>query len=150
MEDDTKIYGAQEPVQTGETAQSSESSVENGEDEMATLSREYPEVLRGGTAVLPPEVTELTSGGMKLLDAYRLYDLRRVKRQVAELQTKYDAELENRANAAAAVGSVRGGQAYEKDYYTSQEWDKLPQNLREKFIKNGKIFEFMKKWSVHS
>ena len=150
MEDDTKIYGAQEPAQIGDTAESSESGKENEEDEMATLSQEYPEVLRGGTAVLPPEVTELTSGGMKLLDAYRLYDLRRVKRQYAELQTKYDAELENRANTAAAVGSVKGGQAYEKDYYTSQEWDKLPQNLREKFIKNGKIFEFMKKWSVHS
>jgi hypothetical protein len=146
MEDDTEISVSPEAAQASQT----EVSTAENNDEMAALSQEYPEILQSGKAVLPPEVTELTSGGMKLLDAYRLYDLKRVKRQYAELQTKYDAELESRANAAASVGSVKGGQAYEKDYYTSQEWDKLPQNLKEKFIKNGKIFEFMKKWSVHS
>ena len=70
-----------------------------------------------------------------------------LRRRYAELQAKYDAETANRANAQAALGSVSGGDAVERDYYTSQEWDRLPEHLRRKFIKNGRIFDFMKKWS---
>jgi hypothetical protein len=140
IENETKTGGR-------DLVQGSGTVAAGGLDEIAQFGVEYPEALQGGAAVLPPEVMKLKAGGMSLVDAYRLYDLRRTKQEYVALKAQYDAELANKANAADAVGSVAGGQAYEKDYYTSQEWDKLPQNLKEKFIKNGRIFEFMKKWS---
>lgn len=74
-------------------------------------------------------------------------ELESLRRRYEELQAKYDAEVANRANTQASLGSVSGGEAVERDYYSSQEWDRLPAHLRRKFIQNGRIFDFMKKWS---
>ena len=77
-------------------------------------------------------------------------EIETLRAEYGRLKEQYDALLANRANAQASTGSVAGGQAYEKDYYTSQEWDRLPQNLQQKFIRSGRIFDFMKKWSGKS
>jgi hypothetical protein len=114
---------------------------------MQQLLAEYPEVLKDGSLSLPDEVAELTKNGMNALEAYRVYDLARTKTQRDEFKTRLEAEVANRSNAQTAMGSLQGGDAVEKDYYSSKEWDRLPEKAREKYIRNGKIYEFMRKWS---
>lgn len=118
---------------------------ETKESEM--IAKEYPEYIKGGAVELPTDVLSLHQSGMSMIDACRLSDLKRTKEQCARLSAKLNALAANRANAALSIGSLSGGENPEKDFYTSQEWDRLPQNQKEKFIKNGKIYEFMKKWS---
>lgn len=111
------------------------------------IGRAYPEFVKNGELSLPQEVMEQKEQGESLTEAVMHYDLKRTKAMYEELKAKYDAESANRTNAQATMGSLAGGEAVEKEYYTSQEWDRLPQKLREKFIKNGKVFDFMKKWA---
>lgn len=117
---------------------------EKQESEM--IAREYPEYIKDGTVQLPPDVLKLHQSGMSRIEACRLYDLKRTKELCERLSAKLEALEANRANASASIGSLSGGDVPEKDFYTSQEWDRLPQKQKEKFIKNGKIYEFMKKW----
>jgi hypothetical protein len=116
-------------------------------EETQKLLAEYPEVLKGGILTFPDEVLTMTKNGMNTLEAFRIYDLARTKTQCDELNARLEAELANKSNAQVAMGSLQGGDAVEKDYYSSKEWDRLPQNAKEKYIKNGKIYEFMRKWS---
>lgn len=115
--------------------------------DMQLLLAEYPEVLKDGNFILPDEVVAMTKNGMNALEAYHVYDLARTKAQRDELNARLEAELANRSNAQVAMGSLQGGDAVEKNYYSSKEWDRLPPNSKEKYIKNGKIYEFMRKWS---
>lgn len=115
--------------------------------ELEALLREYPEALKDGKLELPEEVKTLEKSGRPILEAYRVYDLKRTKAQCAELASLLEAERTNRSNDIAAVGSLSGGDAVEKDFYTSGEWDRLPEKTKEKLIRNGKIYQFMKKWS---
>lgn len=71
-----------------------------------------------------------------------------LKESYQKLTAKYQALLSNIENREASTGSLSGGDAVEKDFYSSVEWDRLPQKQKDKMIKNGKIYEFMKKWSV--
>lgn len=114
--------------------------------ELESLAQEYP-AFAADPGSLPQEVRALRESGLSLLEACRLYDLRQVKGENKALQAQLAAQEANRANAQAAIGSLAGGQACEKDYYTSAEWDRLPKSLRETLIRSGKIFEFMRKWS---
>jgi hypothetical protein len=133
---------------TGKTADSSNSNAANSQfSEMQQLLSEYPEVLKNGSFTLPSEVVDMTKKGMNALEAFRYYDLARTKAQRDELNARLEAELANRSNSNVSMGSLQGGDAVEKDYYSSKEWDRLPQKVKEKYIKNGKIYEFMRKWS---
>jgi hypothetical protein len=117
------------------------------DNEKEVIAKEYPDYVKNGAVELPPEALSLFQSGMGMLDACRAADLKRTKELCTRLSAKLDAQAANRANAAASIGSLSGGEAPQKDYYTSEEWDKLPQKDKEKFIKSGKIYEFMKKWS---
>lgn len=64
------------------------------------------------------------------------------------LLAKYEALKSNIDNRAASIGSLSGSDGVEKDFYSSQEWDRLSRRQKEKLIQNGRIYEFMKKWSV--
>lgn len=121
--------------------------IANDEYKMEVISKEYPEYIKNGIVELPPEVLLLHENGMDMLDACRIADLKRTKELCAKLSAKLDAQAANRANASASIGRLSGGETPEKDYYSSQEWDRLPQKDKEKFIRSGKIYEFMKKWS---
>lgn len=114
---------------------------------MAELLREYPEAAQEGKLSIPDEVAALVQTGMKPLEAYRLYDLKRTRSLCDELRARLSAREENRVNRLSSIGSLAGGDPAEKDFYTSGEWDRLSPKVREKFIRNGKIFDFMKKWS---
>jgi hypothetical protein len=115
--------------------------------EMEMIAEEYPEYIKNGKLELPEDVALLHKGGLDVLNACRFADLKRTKELCEKLSALLEAQKANAANAAASIGSLSGGCTPEKDFYTSQEWDKLPQKSKEKFIKNGKIYEFMKKWS---
>lgn len=115
--------------------------------ESEMVAKEYPQYVKNGAVELPPEALMLRGSGMSVIDACRAADLKQTKELCAKLSARLDALAANRTNASAAIGSLSGGDTAGKDYYTSQEWDRLPQNQKEKFIKNGKIYEFMKKWS---
>jgi hypothetical protein len=142
---DSKVDGAN----NGETSASDckVQSLDSQFRDMQQLLAEYPEVLKDGNFTLPDEVAAMTKNGMNALEAFRVYDLTRTKAQRDELNARLEAELANRSNAQATMGSLQGGDAVEKDYYSSKEWDRLPQKAKEKYIKNGKIYEFMRKWS---
>lgn len=143
--------GTAEP--TGVTGEASENGAARPEAEpharkdMEELAREYPQTVRDGKLALPEKAEELVKSGMEPLEAMRLCELEQLRSDYGELRQKYDAELENKRNAAASTGSVSGGRAAEKDYYSSEEWDGLSEKTKEKFIKSGKVFDFMKKWS---
>jgi len=145
MEENTLITN--EPEQPQEQEATEKISTIEQPDETAQLANEYPDAAKDGEQNLPQEVMELREKGMSLLSAYRLYDLRQTKTKLAQAEAKFEAEVANRAAEAAATGSLAGGEAHVKDYYTSEEWDKLPHSIKERFIKSGRIFEFMKKWS---
>lgn len=72
--------------------------------------------------------------------------LREARETIASLKAQLAAERANKAGAAASTGSLSGGAGGEKNHYTAQEWDRLPAALRQKFIRSGKVFDFMKKW----
>lgn len=124
-----------------------EQNVACDEKEMEAILREYPEFVEDGTFKLPDDVLALQRGGMSIIEACRAADLKRTKTLCAKLSARLDAICANTENRAASIGSLSGGKAVEKDFFTSQEWDRLPRREKEKFIKNGKIYEFMKKWS---
>lgn len=111
------------------------------------LLREYPEAMREGRLSIPDEVRQLEARGMRPLEAYRLYDLKRTRAQNDELRARLEASEANRRNERTSIGSLAGGDAPEKDFVTSKEWDALPEAARQKFIRSGRIFDFMRKWS---
>lgn len=115
--------------------------------EMEAIEREYPEYVKNGALELPEDAAALVKSGVSPIEACRAADLKRTKELCAKLAARLDAILANSENKAASIGSLSGGAAPEKDFFTPQEWDRLPRREKEKFIKNGKIYEFMKKWS---
>ncbi|HEX2938357.1 MAG TPA: hypothetical protein VHO66_05495 [Ruminiclostridium sp.] len=117
------------------------------QNEKEGIASEYPEYVKDGKIELPDDVLSLKANGMNTLDACRTADLKRTKELCAKLSDELKAMTANRENIAASIGSLIGGQAPEKEYFTSQEWDRLPRRDKEKFIRSGKIYEFMKKWS---
>lgn len=118
------------------------------EQVLSRIKEEYPEFFESGKPEFPEEIEHLRENGMSVAEAVRAFDLKKTKERCAQLEKRLEIETENRENAAASTGSVAGGNAAEKDFYSSQEWDRLPPQSKEKLIRNGKIFEFMKKWSV--
>lgn len=116
-------------------------------EETEVIKKEYPEYFKDGGFSLPQDVMELHDNGLGMLEACRAADLRRSKELNEKLSAKLLAQDANHTNAQVSIGSLAGGQAPERDYYTSQEWDRLPKNIKDKMIRNGKIYEFMKKWS---
>lgn len=120
-----------------------ENNVPDAENEV--LHKEYPRYFEKG--VLPEEVSRMMDGGMKPLEACRLYDLHKTKAQCEELRARLAAQQANRENSDASLGALAGGDAAQKDFYTSREWDTLAPRQKEALIRSGKIYEFMKKWS---
>lgn len=113
----------------------------------ARLAAEYPEAAEKGQAGLPEDIAQMCdTEGLSLREAYRLADLRRTKARCGELAERCRAAEENRRNARNSTGSLSGGEAVERDCCGPEEWDRLPQALRRKFIRNGRVFEFMKQW----
>lgn len=115
-------------------------------DELEKLAAEYPQAAGEGGVNIPGEVLELKNGGMGLLEAYRLYDLKKTRAECSELKQKLDAAAAEKRNGAASTGSVAGGNALQKDFYSPLEWDSLSPAVKRKFIESGKVYEFMKNW----
>lgn len=116
-------------------------------DETEMVAREYPEFVRNGEIVLPEDAEKLKDSGMSIIDACRAADLKRTKNLCGELSARLDALSANAENNAASIGSLSAGESGGKNYFTSREWDRLPKKEKDKFIRSGKIYEFMKKWS---
>lgn len=116
-------------------------------NESELIKKEYPQYFKNGCAELPEDAQKLRESGMSAIDALRLSELARVREECERLTSRLAAEKVNRENAFAAIGSLAGGESPEKSYYSSKEWDKLSKKQQEKFIRSGKIYEFMKKWS---
>lgn len=115
--------------------------------EDARLRAEYPEAAEKGMAGLPEDIARMCGQeGLSLLAGYRLADLRRTRARCDELAERCRAADENRRNALASTGSLAGGEAVERDDCGPGEWDRLPPALQRKFIQNGRVFEFMKRW----
>lgn len=113
----------------------------------ARLAAEYPEAAERGKAGLPEDVARMCdTEGLSLREAYRLADLRRTKARCEELTERCRAAEENRRNARNSTGSLAGGEAVERDCCGPEEWDRLPPALRRKWIRSGRVFEFMKQW----
>lgn len=70
-----------------------------------------------------------------------------LEKENAELKAKQSAVDSNLAGAAAAVGSLASSPAQDKDFYTSEEWDKLPKDARQRLLKDPtKLKSMMAKW----
>ncbi len=68
------------------------------------------------------------------------------KKEIEALKAKVEALTGNAANSAATTGNLGSGVAADKDYYTSEEWDKLPLDMRIAMTKSGKADKIMSKW----
>jgi hypothetical protein len=132
---------------TAETSTTKENTAENSR-ETEMIKKEYPQCFQNGEITLPDEVKTLCEQGMNVVEAFHAADLKKTREQNAKLEAMLAAKNANAENAAVSIGSLSFTDAPEKSFYSSDEWDKLPSKQKEKFIKNGKIFEFMKKWSV--
>jgi len=66
--------------------------------------------------------------------------------KLAKFEAAEKAKASNAKAAAASTGALGGETANDPDFVSSSDWDKLSQPQKEKFIKNGKIYQFMKKW----
>lgn len=117
-------------------------------EELGQLAVEYPEAAGNGGVNIPKEVLELKNGGMGLLEAYRLFDLRKTRAECRKLKEQLDTEETEKQNNEASTGSVAGGDALQKDYYSPTEWDRLSDAVKKKFIRSGKVYDFMKKWGA--
>lgn len=137
--------GASPQPESGESRKAAPSPGLSPRD-FAALAGEYPAFAAAGEAGLPADVRKEVQAGRTLLDACRLHELREAKAAVEALTAQLAAERANKAGAAASTGSLAGGAGGEKSEYTPGEWDKLPASLRQKFIRSGRIFDFMKKW----
>lgn len=110
------------------------------------IEAEYPQYVKNGRPELPVEAMELKKPGMKLIDAVRLFDLANTRLECEKLKQQLEAERANHINTDASIGPLPSGGG-EKAYYTPGEWDTLPKATRQKLIKSGKIYDFMKRWS---
>lgn len=133
------------PGEGGETPAAPQAAAEE-ENLLEAVKAEYPDAVRGGRLTLPAQAETLRQAGVDPLSALRLAEVQNSRAELERLRGELAAERANRANAAASTGSVAGGDACEKDYYSSREWDRLPAVQKDKFIRSGKVFDFMKKW----
>lgn len=112
------------------------------------IREEYPDTIKGDKVNFPEGAVKLLSSGKAKspLEALRLNHINELKAQLDGYKSKESAQQANTAGAAATVGSLSGGQAQEKDFYTSEEYNNLPEQAKDKLFKSGKIFELMRKW----
>lgn len=143
----TKMKNGKDGNTPADNALQQRRDIADSGDEKEMIEKEYPEYIKDGQLNLPEDALLLHEGGLDTLNACRFADLKRTKELCARLSAQLEVQKANAANAAASIGSLSGGDAPEKGFYTSQEWDKLPQKSKEKLIRSGKIYEFMKKWS---
>lgn len=98
------------------------------------------------------EVKSEESGSMQQdLNAEKPNDqdeLSKAKETCRRLRAEIETLKANQLNSSRSVGSIKNADNGEKSYYSSKEWDSLDKSKKQKLIKNGKVFEFMKKWSV--
>ena len=96
----------------------------------------YPEV---NIDDLPDSVLLEVNSGIPLKYAYAEYAF-------SVAQKKLDALYANRLNANAATGSLSGAAEVQKDFYTKDEFYKLPESRKNQLIDSGRIYDFMSKW----
>jgi hypothetical protein len=147
-ESDIARYLAKMREELSDAAAVAEPAHGRAENETEVIAREYPQFVKNGALELPEAARRMVADGVAPLEACRAADLQETKAFCARLESKLAALEEGRVNAAASIGSLSGGEAPEKDYYTAKEWDRLPGKQKEKFIKNGKIYAFMRKWNA--
>lgn len=68
-------------------------------------------------------------------------------RKVEELTAERDAREEGRASAQASTGPAAGEPAADRDFYTSEEYDRLPQARKDELFESGRIFQMMARWA---
>lgn len=140
--DETKEQGElQDSRQVSEPAQIEEGGELQKEEERQTtemleFQKKYPEV---NIKEMPQSVMLEVNNGVPLKYAYAEY-------AYSVAQKKLEAIYANNANAAATAGSVSGTGEAIKDFYTKDEFNRLPENRKNQLIDSGQIYEFMANW----
>jgi hypothetical protein len=116
--------------------------------ELNKIKAEFPTIFQGDKVVLPDGALKLINDKVtdNPLEALRLNKLAEQQKVIDGFKAKESATSANLVNAAASIGSVASGTAQEKDFYSRDDFDKLPRETQQKFIKNGDIFAWQKKW----
>ncbi len=104
--------------------------------EIAAFQKKYPEV---PLDELPESVLTEVKAGVPLKYAYADY-------AYAVAQKKLAAYEANSLNATAATGSLSGSAEVQKDFYTKDEFYRLPEGRKNQLIDSGRIYDFMSKW----
>lgn len=114
--------------------------------EAKRLVKMFPETYDGEKLTFPEEVKADIAEGSSPIEAMQAYKMRELSKELDRMKKKETAGQTNAANAASSTGSMAGAPAADKDFYTSAEWDKLPFDKKQQFIKNGKVFQWQRKW----
>lgn len=120
---------------------------------MNALTAKYPEVAKDGKLNYPKEALELV-GRFKdndVLAGYEIYqmvqELDSTKKELAQLKAVNAADSANAQGSAASIGSVSGNAAVDKEVYTSEEWDRLPDAKKDQLIRSGAWAKSAKLWN---
>jgi hypothetical protein len=105
-------------------------------EDVAEFQAKYPEV---NIDDLPDSVLIEVNSGVPLKYAYAEY-------AYSAAQKKLEAYDANRLNADAATGSLSGNAEVLKDFYTKDEFYRLPEIRKNQLIDSGRIYDFMSKW----
>jgi hypothetical protein len=120
------------------------------------LIRDNPEYYKDGKISIPDEVHDAlvnimaANEGMNVTAAHKIYAsdkaIKDNRKEMDELKATVAVLTGNKTNSEATTGSVGSGPALDQEFYTSEEYDKLPQEARDKLIRSGKIDKIMSKW----
>lgn len=112
------------------------------------IAEEFPDAVRGGRLNFPEGALRLLHDGTapNPLEALRLNERAELKARLGAYEAGVAADKANLDGAAASAGDVAGGSAREKDFYTTDEWDRQPDDFKRRHILNGDFFKWAKKW----
>lgn len=133
-----------------------EQTQQKQQGQLDAIIRENPEYLKDGKIAMPDEVKEAISDIMasgladNIYSAHKIYmsdkAVKDSKKEIDELKATVEALKGNSANSAATTGGLATGPAVDQEFYTSEEYDRLPQEMKNKLIRSGKIDAIMAKW----
>lgn len=70
-----------------------------------------------------------------------------LKRQVEELAAGNAAREAAQAAARASTGPAASEAAGDREFYTSEEYDRLPQAKKDELFESGRVFQLMARWA---
>lgn len=121
--------------------------VDKGQDPELALDFANRQMNDKGSAILAQKQQQIMhEGAAKAKEEALNAKVSDLEKKLAEFTASSTAKTANTANAAQSIGAVASVPAQDKDFYTHDEFVKLPQSKQDELTDNGKLFGMMPKW----